>query len=115
MAELKWLQGQIPANDWEKLNDRRKKLGLKWPQVLQDACTLYLDKVEAGEIVVQVVEAPQPEPKQKSEANVKKAKKGDNAKAYKGTKKAKESKDAGQPLDVAPTAADIAELADITG
>ena len=60
--ELKWLQTQIPAAKWERLNERRKKLGLKWNELLLPATLEYLDKLEAS----RAVEQPEAETKAKA-------------------------------------------------
>jgi hypothetical protein len=48
MAEMTWLQCQITKDDWNKLNERRLRLGLKWADILLPATLEYLDKLEAN-------------------------------------------------------------------
>ena len=49
-VELQWLQATMPKEDWEKLNDRRLKLELKWTELLPIAVERMLDQLEAGKI-----------------------------------------------------------------
>ncbi len=42
-----WLQCQVPTEDWNKLNDRRIALELKWADILLPGVEAYLEKLEA--------------------------------------------------------------------
>ena len=84
MPDTTWLQAVVPRTEWDKLNARRAKLGLKWGQILLPAAILYLDKVEGGEIKL---EAPAP-----TAAETKKAEEAAK-KAEAAAKKAKEKAD----------------------
>ena len=57
-----WLQAQVPKDEWDKLNKRRQKLGLKWAGVLLPAVQQYLDGLE---------KAAKAEPKKKKAGNKK--------------------------------------------
>ena len=46
MADQTWLQCQIPREEWNKLNERRLALKLKWVDVLIPATEQYLKKLE---------------------------------------------------------------------
>jgi hypothetical protein len=50
MAETKvqttWLQCTLPKADWDKLNERRLKLGLKWADIVIPGTEAYLAKLE---------------------------------------------------------------------
>jgi hypothetical protein len=48
MAELSWLQCQIPKDEWQKLNERRLKLSLRWADILLPATLEQLEKLEAN-------------------------------------------------------------------
>ena len=45
-TQLKWLQAQIPADEWGKLNEKRKKLNIKWPALMASAVDDQLDRLE---------------------------------------------------------------------
>lgn len=68
MAETTWLQCVMPRTEWEALNKRRERLGLKWSQILPPAVTRYLNEVEAGKIKVEVLKAATEKPKAETKA-----------------------------------------------
>lgn len=46
MEQLTWLQCQVPAEVWERFNERRKKLGLKWAEIILPAVKRHLTELE---------------------------------------------------------------------
>jgi hypothetical protein len=48
MAKTQWLQCTIPMENWQRLNERRQKLGLTWSAILEPAANEYLTKLEAA-------------------------------------------------------------------
>ncbi len=47
MAEsMTWLQAQVTKADWDKINQRRLKLNVKWADLLLPASVAYLDQLE---------------------------------------------------------------------
>ena len=48
-VSMTWLQAQVTKADWDKINQRRQKLNLKWSSLLLPATVAYLDQLEAGQ------------------------------------------------------------------
>jgi hypothetical protein len=46
---MTWLQTQVTKVDWDRINQRRLKLNLKWSSLLLPATVAYLDQLEAGQ------------------------------------------------------------------
>lgn len=85
-----WLQCVMPRPDWDGLNARREKLGLKWSQILPPAAESYLTDVERGKIKVERPEKAKPAEKPAKAAGraAKASKKATAAPATKRVKKA---------------------------
>jgi len=49
MADLTWLQAQVPRDEWDNLNKRRLKLKLKWADILLPAVQQYLEALETAQ------------------------------------------------------------------
>ena len=45
-VQTTWLQCTLPKADWDKLNERRQKLGLKWGDIIIPGTLAQLDKME---------------------------------------------------------------------
>lgn len=45
-----WLQCTLPKADWDKINERRVKLNLKWGDIVIPGSLAYLDRLEAGKV-----------------------------------------------------------------
>ena len=77
MADTTWLQCVMPRPDWEKLNERRAKLGLKWSQILPKAVYDALKWLEEHPDAVAQLNPPRapPAPKPAKVKKVTKAKK----------------------------------------
>jgi hypothetical protein len=53
-----WLQCTISKADWNAINERRAKLGLKWSVLIFPAVVDYLDRIDKGEVKVAAPEKP---------------------------------------------------------
>jgi hypothetical protein len=50
MAEsMTWLQAQVKKEEWDKINERRLKLNLKWSALILPATEAYLDQLETNQ------------------------------------------------------------------
>lgn len=112
MADTTWLQCTMPRPEWEKLNERREKLSIKWAQLIPGAVEAALTRLEAhpdevAKIVGAKVEKPAQKPKAKKEAKqLKKAKIEKNATPPNPDK-------AALPTPLASTTEELDDLANI--
>ena len=70
-VSMTWLQAQVTKADWDKINQRRQKLNLRWSALLLPATEAYLAQLEAGQPADKTTKHPPATPKSKK--TVKKA------------------------------------------
>lgn len=62
MVEQTWLQCTVSKAEWDKINERRLKLGLKWNELLLPATLAYLTQLEANPPAQQTEQPAPPQP-----------------------------------------------------
>ncbi|MGD1118058.1 MAG: hypothetical protein ABR886_01050 [Dehalococcoidales bacterium] len=69
MAEIiTWLQAQVTKADWDKINERRLKLNLKWSDLLLPATNAYLAQLETDRLADTTTRQSPATPKSKKRA-----------------------------------------------